>query len=44
MPKIELSEERVAELKQKIEKSKEIFKMAYDRFEVKDQRMVKTVP
>lgn len=40
MPKIELSKERVAELEQKIEKSKEIFKMAYDRFDAKDQRMV----
>lgn len=40
MPQIQLSAERVTELKAKIEKTKEIFKMAYDRFNVKDQRMV----
>lgn len=40
MPKIQLGEERVEELKQKIEKSKEIFKMAYERFEAKDMRLI----
>ena len=40
MPKIELSNERIAELEDKIEESKEIFKMAYDRYGVDHQRMV----
>lgn len=40
MSQIQLSAERVTELEAKIEKSKEIFKTAYDRFDVKDQRMV----
>lgn len=40
MPKIQLKEERVEELKQKIKKSKEIFKMAYERFEAKDMRLI----
>lgn len=40
MPKIELDESRVRELREKIEKSKEIFKMAYDRFDVNDMRMI----
>ncbi|GAI48352.1 unnamed protein product [marine sediment metagenome] len=40
MPKIQLEEERVEELKQKIENSKEIFKIAYERFEAKDMRLI----
>ncbi len=40
MLKIQLEEERVEELKQKIEKSKEIFKMAYERFEAKEMRLI----
>ncbi len=40
MPKIELDEKRVEELKQKIEKSKEIFKMAYDRFDPEEMRLI----
>ena len=40
MPKIQLEEERVEELKQKIEKSKEVFKMAYEKFEAKDMRLI----
>ena len=40
MPRIQLDDARVAELKEKIEKSKEIFKQAYDRFDAKDQRLI----
>ena len=40
LPEIHLSEQRVKELKQKIEKGKEIYKMAFDRFEPKDMRIV----
>jgi phosphoadenosine phosphosulfate reductase len=40
MSKIELDEKRVEELKQKIEKSKELFRMAYDRFDPDEMRLV----
>jgi phosphoadenosine phosphosulfate reductase len=40
MPKIELDRKRVEELKQKIGKSKEIFKMAYDRFDADEMRLI----
>lgn len=40
MPKIELSEERVAELKAKIEKGKECYKDAFERFDGKEMRIV----
>lgn len=40
MPKIKLSDARVEELKQKIEKAKEVYKMAFNRFEPKDMRIV----
>jgi phosphoadenosine phosphosulfate reductase len=40
MPKIELDQKRVEELEQKIEKSKEILKMAYDRFEPDEMRLI----
>ncbi len=40
MPKIELSSERIEELKQKIEKSKEVFQQAFDRFRVEDMRLI----
>jgi phosphoadenosine phosphosulfate reductase len=40
MPKIELDQKRVEELKQKIEKSKEILKMAYDRFNADEMRLI----
>ena len=35
-----IDESRVEELKGKIEKSKEIFKQAYDRFDAKDMRLI----
>lgn len=35
-----IDESRVEELKGKIEKSKEVFKQAYDRFDVKDMRLI----
>lgn len=35
-----LDDKRIKELEEKIAKSKEIFKQAYDRFDVKDMRMV----
>lgn len=40
MSKIELDEKRVEELEQKIEKSKEIFRMAYDRFDSDEMRLI----
>jgi len=40
MSKIELDEKRVEELEQKIEKSKEIFRMAYDRFDPDEMRLI----
>ena len=40
MAKIELSPERVEELKEHIEKSKDIFRQAYDRFDVEDMRLI----
>lgn len=40
MPKIELDEERVSELKDKIEKGKEVFRAAYDRFNPADMRLI----
>jgi phosphoadenosine phosphosulfate reductase len=40
MPKIELDPKRVEEIKQKIEKSKEIFKIAYDRFDPDEMRLI----
>ncbi len=40
MPKIEHSEARIAELKEKIEKSKEVYREAFDRFDPKDMRIV----
>ena len=40
MPKIELNENRVEELKQKIQKSKQVFKIAYERFDVNDMRLI----
>ncbi|MBW2094752.1 MAG: phosphoadenosine phosphosulfate reductase family protein [Deltaproteobacteria bacterium] len=36
----DLKDERIEELKQKIEKSKEIFRSAFDRFDVKDMRLI----
>jgi len=36
----ELSPQRVAELKEKIAKSKEVFRLAYDRFDPKDMRLI----
>jgi len=38
--KIELSKPRVEELKGLIQKTKDIYKQAYDRFDVKDMRMI----
>ena len=40
MPKIELSNERIKELEGKIAKTKEIFQQAFDRFEVRDTRLI----
>ena len=40
MPRIELSSARIAELETKIAKSKEIFQQAFERFEVKDTRLI----
>jgi phosphoadenosine phosphosulfate reductase len=40
MNKVELAPERVAELEQKIEKSKEIFKSAFERFDSQDSRII----
>jgi len=40
MPKIKLEPKRIEELKQKIAKSKEIFEQAFDRFDVKDTRLI----
>jgi len=40
MPKIELVPKRIEELRQKIAKSKEIFEQAFDRFDVKDTRLI----
>ena len=40
MPKIELSNERIEELEGKIAKTKEVFQQAFDRFEVKDTRLI----
>lgn len=40
MPKIELSNERIEELEGKIAKSKEIFQQSFDRFAVKDTRLI----
>jgi len=40
MSKIELNEKRIEELKQKIEKSKELFRMAYDRFDPDEMRLI----
>ena len=40
MSKVELDEKRVEELEQKIEKSKEIFKMAYDLFNADEMRLI----
>ena len=40
MPKIELSQERIDYLKEMIEKTKQVYKDAYDRFDVKDMRMI----
>jgi len=40
MPKIQLREARAKELKEKIAKSKEVYKMAFDRFNSKDMRIV----
>lgn len=40
MVKIELTSARVEELKDKIEKSKEIFRQAYERFDAKDMRLI----
>ena len=40
MPKIQLTPERVGQLKQKIKKSKEIFQRAYERFDAKDMRLI----
>ena len=40
MLKIELDEKRVEELEEKIEKSKKVFEMAYDRFDVSDMRLI----
>lgn len=38
--RLECSDERIADLKEKIEKAKQIYKMAYDRFDPKDMRIV----
>ena len=38
--KVKLSKERISELKGKIEKSKEIYKHAFDEFKVDDMRIV----
>ena len=35
-----LSEERIKELEGKVAKTKEVYKEAYDRFDVKDMRMI----
>jgi len=40
MPKIELSSDRITELETKIAKSKEIFQQAFERFDVKDTRLI----
>ena len=40
MPKIELSSARIKELEEKIEKIKEVYKMAFDRYDPKDMRIV----
>lgn len=40
MPKIQLTSERVDELKKKIQKSKEVFQRAYERFDVRDMRLI----
>jgi phosphoadenosine phosphosulfate reductase len=40
MPKIQLPDARVAELKEKIQKSKDVYKMAFDRFSPDDMRIV----
>lgn len=40
MPKIQLTPERVEELKEKIKKSKDIFRQAYERFDAKDMRLI----
>jgi len=40
MPKIELSEERIAELNEKIAKSKEVYKEAFERFKPEEMLMV----
>jgi phosphoadenosine phosphosulfate reductase len=40
MHKLELLPERVAELEQKIAKSKEIFKLAFERFDSEDTRVI----
>lgn len=40
MAKVNLSSERIKELEQKIAKGKEVYQMAYDRFDVKDMRIV----
>jgi phosphoadenosine phosphosulfate reductase len=38
--KIELSKERVKELKGLVQKTKDVYKQAYDRFDVNDMRMI----
>lgn len=40
MPKVELTEARVQELRQKIEKSKWVFRQAYERFDPREMRLV----
>ena len=40
MPKIELSQERIDYLKEMIEKTKQVYKDAYERFDVNDMRMI----
>jgi phosphoadenosine phosphosulfate reductase len=40
MPKIELSDERIGELEEKIAKSKEIFQQAFKRYDVADTRLI----
>ena len=35
-----LSEERIKELEEKVQKSKDVIKQAYDRFDVKDMRLI----
>lgn len=40
MPKVKLEPKRIEQLKQKIAKSKEIFEQAFDRFDVKDTRLI----